>query len=202
MNSNPRHFSIPLSAWYIASVLWLAHLALMGFLILFRAFSYAGIRDSIQFENVPPLQYAGLHYDELYWIAAGSGVTALFVHCHDLESTLVIWKALGLECDVLGTDMARVRVRGPMPANRLSLYFIADLPSPVTSYLDDPGIVCLSLLCRDAEHVRAELGDLGYFVSDCFSLSPFGHPLRMFFARNTDGETYAPKRTSISSPTE
>jgi hypothetical protein len=57
-------------------------------------------------------------------------------------------------------------------------------------HLDGVGVVCLSLFCRDADHLRATLSDRGYEAGDCFTSIPFGTPLRIFFMRNVTGEIY------------
>jgi hypothetical protein len=118
------------------------------------------------------------------------GIAALLVHCQGLDVALPLWRALGYEAIPLGSGVANINIRGAMPTNRLNVYFVVDKSRSEIGYLNRPGIVCLSLFCRDSDRLRSLLSERGFFVGECFTLEPFGHTFRTFFVRNTNGEIY------------
>jgi len=118
------------------------------------------------------------------------GVGALVLHCRSTLETLPLWHALGVSEEILDGGLVRIRVRGFRSNNQLHIYLISDRTDMAVANLNDGGIVCLSFFCRDADRLRAALAEAGYDVGDCFTLSPFGSPLRIFFMRNTSGEVY------------
>lgn len=118
------------------------------------------------------------------------GVGALVVHVDDLEAALPLWRTLGYADQELDSRARKIEIRGLRPSNRLDVYFVSDRDESGRGDLDAVGVVCLSLFCKDADRLRAALAERGYEVGDCFSLTPFSTPLRVFFMRNTTGEIY------------
>jgi hypothetical protein len=118
------------------------------------------------------------------------GVGALLIHVDALETALPLWRTLGYAEEDFDSHVRKVAIRGLRASNRLDLYFVEDREKIEMGHLDVAGVVCLSLFCRDADRLRATLSDRGYEVGGCFTLTPFGTALRIFFMRNATGEIY------------
>ena len=118
------------------------------------------------------------------------GTGALLIHVDAFEAALSLWRTLGCAEQPFDSSMRKIAIRGLRASNRLDLYFVDDREKAEAGQLDGIGVVCLSLFCRDADRLRATLFDRGYEVGDCFTLTPFGTSLRIFFMRNTTGEIY------------
>jgi len=118
------------------------------------------------------------------------GVGALLIHVDALEAALPLWRTLGYPEQDFDSRAQKVAIRGLRASNRLDLYFVDDRKKAARGHLDAIGIVCLSLFCKNADRLQAALSDRGYEVGDCFTLTPFGTALRVFFMRNTTGEIY------------
>ena len=76
---NTRRYPFPLAAWYTLSAAWLVHVLMMAGLMMFRAIKHAGVADTFDFENVPPLHYIDLNYNFLFQCTAGFGLIAILV---------------------------------------------------------------------------------------------------------------------------
>ena len=118
------------------------------------------------------------------------GIGALLIHVDALETALPLWRALGYAEEEFDSRVRKIAVRGLRASNRLDLYFVEDREKVEMGHLDAAGVVCLSLFCRNADRLRATLSERGYEVGGCFTLTPFGTALRIFFMRNTTGEIY------------
>lgn len=118
------------------------------------------------------------------------GVTALIIHCSQIDASLALWKTLGYRPCGNEIGATEIAISGPLPANKLRLYFVPDRASSAKGYLDKPGVVCLSLLCKNSDRLRSFLNTEGFEVGDCFNFNPFGQDFRMFFARSENGEIY------------
>jgi hypothetical protein len=122
-------------------------------------------------------------------VARATGVGALVLHACSEEATLGLWRTLGVEPEK-ADGMLRLRVRGIRSSQRLHVYLRADRREAGIAHLNDGGVVCLSFFCKDADSLREALMRAGYEVGDCFDITPFDAPLRVFFMRNVSGEIY------------
>lgn len=113
----------------------------------------------------------------------------LTVGCLALEDGLTLWRELGFVPTATGPESARVAISRTIVGGSASLEFVkAAKAGP--SFLDQEGLICLSLLCTDAKRLCWSMEALGYETSPPFVLSPFGRSLDVFFLRNASGEMY------------
>jgi hypothetical protein len=134
-------------------------------------------------------------------LSKAGGVGALILHCRSTQESLTLWHALGMLEEPVAGDMLRIAIRGLRTNNRLLIYLVGDRSEAAVGHLNDGGIVCLSFFCRDADRLREGLARAGYDVGECFTLSPFDVPLRIFFMRNLSGEIYEFLSVSARQPT-
>jgi len=76
----PRRTSAPpapLDAWFITSLLWVAWLGMLALVMLYRGLRYAGIMQTIDFGDVPLLEFCQNQYPLLYAATVGLGAIAL-----------------------------------------------------------------------------------------------------------------------------
>jgi hypothetical protein len=116
------------------------------------------------------------------------GTFALVAPCHDLGQALDIWRFLGLEVRNLDRWHASVRIPHFLMGPSLTLFYVKALAEKPVRSLNARGVVCLSLLCSDADALRESLIARGFELGDSFELSPFGQALQICFMRNRTGE--------------
>ncbi len=103
--------------------------------------------------------------------------------CASPDEAAALWAAMGLPA----TD-GKVIIPASAVGASLRVCFETAPARPTT--LDQPGWVCLSLLCTNADRLREHLVGAGFAPGKCFTVAPFGQPLRVFFLRNRSGELY------------
>jgi hypothetical protein len=102
---------------------------------------------------------------------------------------LKLWEFLG-QIPNVEDDWAKIHIKKTLVGQSLSLYFVAQTNQRPRTWLNQQGIVCISLLCNDAEQFCSELKMQNFEVGACFELQPFDRKLKIFFMRNCTGEIY------------
>lgn len=121
-------------------------------------------------------------------------IKGLLLRTRLFSQTLHFWEALGFKPTPIDKRHALISLRGLRLKQPLRILIASDEEDLGTNTMDQVGIVCLSLLCRDADVLNKKMSEtaqeLEMEVGECFSLTPLGKPLRLFFARTRNGELY------------
>ena len=115
---------------------------------------------------------------------------ALAVYCPSLDETIDFWRCLGFAAELNDQGDVRVTFQRTLVGAGLELILLRSSKAPTITDLDQEGIVCLSLLCKDADAMQNHLVDKGYEPSHCFDLTPMGRSLKIFFVRGPGNAIY------------
>ncbi len=116
---------------------------------------------------------------------------AVAIQCSDADRVLDLWRLLGIEPARLAEGLLRVDVRRSLVGSSLSLYYYVVQPRPAgETWLNQRGLVCIGLFCRNVGALRERLAAGGFDTGEAFELAPFGQKLRVFIARSRSGELF------------
>lgn len=115
---------------------------------------------------------------------------SVVVRCPDLDQAFDLWRGIGPRPETLGNGIVKVAFPRTLAGAGLDLYYVEGRNTTDRTWLNQEGLVCVALVCKDPDGLRGTLDARGLETSECFGLCPFGTSLRLFFVRNRTGELY------------
>lgn len=115
---------------------------------------------------------------------------AVTVRCADRALALAFWQALGIPPVSLSDGGLRVDLRRSLIGSSLSLHYVVESGVTGRTWLNQRGLVCIGLFCRNLAALRERLAAAGFDAGEPFEVAPFGQTLRVFIVRSRSGELF------------
>jgi len=113
----------------------------------------------------------------------------LFIQCDNIIGVISFWKLFGISVIKLSGDLYLCVIRNVFSKKQINILYYR-VSKCIPAWLDQSGVVCLSLLCADVVHTQKYLIKMQYSVGDVFEISPFGKKLKAFFMKSNSGDLY------------